>query len=66
MKPNAKTTEQPIPQAVLIGIINKQQSESLAFEYLDELAFLAQTYGVETKKVFTQKLERPDLSLIHI
>jgi GTP-binding protein HflX len=60
MKPSPKTTEQPIPQAVLIGIINKQQSESLAFEYLDELAFLAQTYGVETKKVFTQKLERPD------
>lgn len=44
----------------MIGIINKQQSESLAWEYLDELAFLAQTYGVETKKVFTQKLERPD------
>lgn len=44
----------------MIGIINKQQSESLAWEYLDELAFLAQTYGVDTKKVFTQKLERPD------
>lgn len=60
MKPVAKSTEQHIPQAVLIGIINKQQNESLAWEYLDELAFLAQTYGVETKKVFTQKLERPD------
>lgn len=60
MKAVAKSTEQHIPQAVLIGIINKQQSESLAWEYLDELAFLAQTYGVETKKVFTQKLERPD------
>lgn len=60
MKSVAKSTEQHIPQAVLIGIINKQQNESLAWEYLDELAFLAQTYGVETKKVFTQKLERPD------
>lgn len=60
MKPVAKSTEQHIPQAVLIGIINKQQNESLAWEYLDELTFLAQTYGVETKKVFTQKLERPD------
>lgn len=60
MKPTAKTTEVHIPQAVLIGVINKQQNETLAFEYLDELAFLAQTYGVETKKVFTQKLERPD------
>lgn len=60
MKPVAKSTEQHIPQAVLIGIINKQQNESLAWEYLDELAFLAQTYGVETKKVFTQKMDRPD------
>lgn len=60
MKPVAKSTEQHIPQAVLIGIINKQQNETLAWEYLDELTFLAQTYGVETKKVFTQKLERPD------
>lgn len=60
MKSVAKSTEQHIPQAVLIGIINKQQNESLAWEYLDELTFLAQTYGVETKKVFTQKLERPD------
>ncbi len=60
MKPVAKSTEQHIPQAVLIGIINKQQNESLAWEYLDELAFLAQTYGVETRKVFTQKLEKAD------
>jgi GTP-binding protein HflX len=60
MKPVAKSTEQHIPQAVLIGIINKQQNESLAWEYLDELTFLAQTYGVETKKVFTQKMDRPD------
>lgn len=60
MKATAKTTEVHIAQAVLIGVINKQQNETLAFEYLDELAFLAQTYGVETKKVFTQKLERPD------
>lgn len=44
----------------MIGIINKQQNESLAWEYLDELAFLAQTYGVETRKVFTQKLEKAD------
>ncbi len=60
MKSEAKTTETHIHAAVLIGVINKQQNETLAFEYLDELAFLAQTYGVETKKVFTQKLERPD------
>ncbi len=45
---------------MLIGVINKQQNEALAFEYLNELAFLAETYGVLTKKTFTQKLEKPD------
>ena len=60
MKSETKTTETHIHSAVLIGVINKKQNEALAFEYLDELAFLAQTYGVETKKVFTQKLEKPD------
>lgn len=61
MKPDPKaTTNDQTPQAVLIGVINKQQNETLAHEYLDELAFLAETYGVETKKIFTQKLEKPD------
>jgi GTP-binding protein HflX len=54
------TIDHQIPSAVLIGVINKQQNETLAHEYLDELAFLAETYGVETKKIFTQKLEKPD------
>jgi GTP-binding protein HflX len=60
MKPETTSTIKETSTAVLIGVINKKQNESLAFEYLDELAFLAETYGVETKKVFTQKLERPD------
>lgn len=60
MKPEAVSTYNDIPSAVLIGVINKQQDEDLAREYLDELAFLAETYGVEAKKTFTQKLEKPD------
>lgn len=36
------------------------QDDSLSKEYLDELAFLAETYQLTTVKVFTQKLERPD------
>ncbi len=60
MKPDAHSTEIITPTAVLIGVINKQQNEALAFEYLHELAFLAETYGVITKKTFTQKLERAD------
>lgn len=60
MKPAPTSTLPVIQYAVLIGVINKQQNETVAQEYLDELAFLAETYGVETKKTFTQKLERPD------
>ncbi len=60
MKSELHSTETQANTAVLIGVINKRQNEALSYEYLDELAFLAMTYGVETKKVFTQKLERPD------
>lgn len=60
MKAASHSTAIPDPQAVLIGVINKQQDESVSKEYLEELAFLAQTYGCDTKKVFTQKLEKPD------
>ncbi len=60
MKPISTSTLPVIQYAVLIGVINKQQNETAAQEYLDELAFLAQTYGVEAKKTFTQKLDKPD------
>ncbi|MBP6533236.1 MAG: GTPase HflX, partial [Bacteroidia bacterium] len=46
--------------AVLVGLINKNQNEEQVNEYLDELAFLAETAGAETLKRFTQKLEHPD------
>ena len=54
------STEIPNHCCVLIGVINKLQDDGLAKEYLEELAFLAETYGLETKKTFTQKLEKPD------
>lgn len=54
------STEIPTHTCVLIGVINKLQDDGLAREYLEELAFLAETYGLETKKTFTQKLEKPD------
>jgi GTPase len=60
LKPTTHSTELVTPTAVLIGFINKQQNEALSFEYLNELAFLAETYGVISKKTFTQKLEKPD------
>jgi len=45
---------------VLVGLVHKQQTEPQVVEYLDELAFLADTAGVETVKRFTQKLPHPD------
>ena len=46
--------------AVLVGVINGDQTVPQVMEYLDELEFLANTAGAETLKVFTQKLNRPD------
>lgn len=44
-------------QAVLVGIITQEQKEDQVKEYLDELAFLANTAGIEPVKNFTQKLD---------
>lgn len=55
--------EERIPgpeRAVLIAVITDKQSESQTKEYLDELEFLAETAGIETRKRFTQKLSRPN------
>ena len=43
-------------KAVLVGLIHGYQTEDKLKEYLDELAFLAQTAGAEVVKIFTQKL----------
>ena len=45
---------------VLVGIISQNQTEEQTREYLDELAFLATTAGVEPMKQFTQKLDKPN------
>lgn len=47
-------------RAVLVGLITPRQPEQKALEYLDELAFLADTAGAETVKVFTQRLDHAD------
>lgn len=44
-------------KAILVGIITQEQKEEQVKEYLDELAFLADTAGIEPVKQFTQKLE---------
>ena len=42
--------------AVLVGLITKDQDEEKLTEYIDELEFLAYTPGATVKKRFTQKL----------
>lgn len=46
--------------AVLVGIISQKQNAEKTREYLDELAFLAETSGVRTLKTFVQRLNFPD------
>ena len=60
MKATPLTTAIPTHTCILIGLINKFQDDGMAKEYLDELAFLAETYGLSTVKAYTQKLEKPD------
>ncbi len=60
MKSEPISTAIPDHCCVLIGVINKLQDDGLATEYLEELAFLAETYGLSTIKTYTQKLEKPD------
>jgi GTPase len=47
-------------RAVLIGLVHKEQTEQQVLEYLDELAFLAETAGAKAVKRFWQKLSHPD------
>ena len=47
-------------KAVLVGLVHKDQTEEQLQEYLDELAFLAETAGARAVKRFTQKLPHPD------
>lgn len=46
--------------AILIGMIKKDETEQQVIEFLDELQFLAETAGANTKKRFTQRMAKPD------
>ncbi|UXX80220.1 GTPase HflX [Reichenbachiella carrageenanivorans] len=54
-------TKKEIEKAVLVAVSPKRQSDEKTEEYLDELEFLAETLGIETKKSFVQKLDKPDI-----
>ncbi len=53
-------TDKPVERAILIGINYPNQDEREAEDYLDELAFLAETAGAEPVGRFIQKLEFPN------
>lgn len=47
-------------RAVLIGLITRDETVEQVEDYLDELAFLAETAGIVAVKSFTQKMDLPD------
>src|SRR5580698_7492642 len=55
-----KNSIQKEEKAMLVGIVDKTQTDEQVNEYMDELAFLAETAGAKTLKRFTQRLAHPD------
>ena len=53
-------SEAQTEKAVLVGLVTPEQNEQKVKEYLDELAFLADTAGVDAVKRFTQKMDYPN------
>ena len=45
---------------VVVGVVNKNQTEIIVKDYLDELSFLSNTAGGIVKKSFIQKLDTPN------
>lgn len=46
--------------AVLVGLVTQEQNEEKVNEYLDELAFLAETAGLTPTKRYLQKMDTPN------
>ncbi len=45
---------------MLVGLITPQQNEQKEKEYINELAFLAETAGAHPQKIFLQRLDAPN------
>ena len=56
------TTSMGKLNAVLVGLITPNQNEERTKEYLDELAFLADTNNTQCVKRFVQRLDSPNTS----
>ncbi len=55
-----KSSIQKEENAILVGMIKKDETEEQVTEYLDELQFLAETAGAITVKRYTQRMAKPD------
>lgn len=57
---NKKGLKKQLESVILVGLVQREQTEQEVQEYLDELEFLAQTAGAVAKKRFIQKSWTPD------
>ncbi len=53
-------TQMASERAILVGLITANQNEAKTNEYLDELAFLAETAGAQPERRFLQRLDYPN------
>ncbi|OJV22128.1 MAG: GTPase HflX [Bacteroidetes bacterium 41-46] len=49
-----------LERVVFVGVIRQNDEERKVYEYLDELAFLAETAGGAAVKTFVQRLDKPN------
>ena len=55
------STAKPAETCVLIGLATRHQRREQLEEYLEELAFLAETAKADTQRIFIQSLDKPDV-----
>jgi GTP-binding protein HflX len=54
------TSDEEEQTTVLVGLIQREDTEEKVAEYMEELAFLSETAGLVPKKRFVQKLWKPE------
>ena len=54
------TSDEEEQTAVLVGLIQREDTEEKVAEYMEELAFLSETAGLVPQKRFVQKLWKPE------
>ena len=52
--------EKGLEKVVFVGVIRQNDDERKVYEYLEELAFLAETAGAVGVKTFVQRLDKPN------